>query len=111
MKKFHLLTALLALSTLAFFGCESGTGDNKDTVLGPPPEDDSGIESATGNDLDNPNAAEGEHPKGTAVWGDFKAIHFDTDSAVIKAGDHAALNKVAAYLNSNPGSKILVAGN
>lgn len=112
MKKYQILTALMALFTLAFVGCQSD-GDNKDNILGPRPEDDSGIEDAYGMGVNDPNSGspEGEHPKGKAVFGDFSAIHFDTDSAAIKSGDNATLNKVANYLNSNPDAKILVAGN
>lgn len=107
MKKLHFLTALLALLTLGFVGCQS-TGDNKDEILGPRPED-SEMEDGSMSDVDNP--PEGERPSGTATFGKFSSIHFDTDSAAIRSSDKAILNKVANYLDNNPGAKILVAGN
>ena len=88
MKKLHFLTALLALLTLGFVGCPS-TGDNKDEILGPRPED-SEMEDGSMSDVDNP--PEGERPSGTATFGKFSSIHFDTDSAAIRSSDKAILN-------------------
>jgi peptidoglycan-associated lipoprotein len=38
-------------------------------------------------------------------------IHFAFDSAVIRNSERANLQAVASYLNSNPGTKLLIEGN
>lgn len=107
MKKHYLLTALLAVFVAAFFGCSS---DGTNTATGPGAPEEPYADNAGSEDLNNP--PEGSHPNvGDAKWGTFSAIHFDTDSASIKSTDRSKLAKVGEYLNNNPGSKILVAGN
>ncbi len=107
MKKHHLLTALLAISVAAFFGCKSGS-DSMTTGPGGPELEGSDTEQASANDIDNPESG---HPSGSASFGKFSAIRFETDSASIRPGDRGTLNQVGDYLKNNPSAKILVAGN
>jgi peptidoglycan-associated lipoprotein len=107
MKKHYLLTALLAVFVSAFFGCSS---DGSNTATGPGLPYDDSEEGAQNEAINDPS--EGSHPNIDGVtFGKFTPIHFDTDSASIKAGDRAKIAKVGEYMNSNPGAKILIAGN
>ena len=48
--------------------------------------------------------------KGGVEYGQWKAVYFDFDSAVIRSSDQAVLQEIAAWAKENPGKKILVAG-
>lgn len=44
-------------------------------------------------------------------YGTWSPVHFDYDSAAIRADDRHTLEEIAAWMKQNPGKKIMIAGN
>jgi peptidoglycan-associated lipoprotein len=112
------LASFALLATFAFAGCakkkpydvgmpDSGLTGN-DTDLTNPSDVDTGTPPQRGNF--NPQS-DVNYNAVRAATGNSGVIYFETGSSVIRAGERAKLEKVAAWLKENAGKEILASGN
>lgn len=98
-----------AALALALAACESPT--TKTTGEGVAMEGDEGVTPTAEKDTMSVPEAERIHIDEKGVeWGRWEPIHFDYDSATIKAEDRPTLEAIAAWAKQNSAKKLMIAG-
>lgn len=116
--KIKLISA--AILPLVFAGCASTTPAPGDTEIGSGEPTDktaavdetmAGANGSDGGDATGLGHAENNRMTGTGFKkGKWDAIHFDYDSASIKADDRKTLEDIAAFMKSHSGAKLKIEG-
>ncbi len=117
MKSVFRLTALvLASAALLFAGCakKPQRPNPSQTILGPgagaglnPLAVDTGLFDPSASGLESRGAGAGS---GEQLRGIVRPVYFDFDSAAIRVAERAKLTEAKAYLDANPGARLLIEG-